>query len=109
MVALDDADEENGCLRVVRGSHRHGLLPGLEGQGVLGPLFTDPRYFDEAEQVPAVMPAGSLLFFSPHTVHGSQPNRSGRRRRAFVLTYQPAGHRMFKIDARREAGVSPAA
>ncbi len=109
MVALDDADEENGCLRVVRGSHRRGLLPGLEGEGVLGPLFTDPRYFDEADEVPAVMPAGSLLFFSPHTVHGSQPNRSGRRRRAFVLTYQPAGHRMFKIDARREAGVSPAA
>lgn len=95
MVALDDADEDNGCLRVVRGSHRRGMLPGLCGQGRLGALFTDPRHFDESSQVPAAMPAGSLLFFSPHTVHGSRPNRSGRPRRAMVLTYQPAGHPLF--------------
>lgn len=104
MIALDDATVENGCLRVVRGSHHRGLLPGLEGDGKLGPLFTDPKAFDLAAQVPAEMPAGSLLFFSPHTVHGSEPNRSERARRAFVLTYQPAGERMFKVDRVRDAG-----
>ena len=103
MLALDDADEDNGCLRVVRGSHRRGLLPGRQGDGVLGPLFTDPRAFDLAAQVPAVMPAGSLLFFRPHTVHGSEPNRSGRARRACVLTYQPPGHPMFKRPGCRES------
>ena len=105
MLALDAAHEENGCLRVVRGSHRRGLLPGLEGDGTLGPLFTDPRYFDASAQVPAVMGAGSLLFFSPHTVHGSEPNASQLPRRALVLTYQPAGHPMFKIPQAREAGL----
>ncbi len=104
MIALDDANEENGCLRVVRGSHRWGLLPGLPGRGVLGPLFTDPASFDVSAQVPARMPAGSLLFFSPHAVHGSEPNASDQARRALLLTYQPAGHRMFKIDAVRDAG-----
>lgn len=106
MLALDDADEGNGCLRVVRGSHRRGLLPGRQGDGVLGPLFTDPHAFDEREQVAAVMPAGSLLFFSPHTVHGSQPNRSHRARRACVITYQPPGFDMFKLRGRRELGVA---
>ncbi len=96
LLALDDATEENGCLRVIRGSHRRGLLPGLTGEGVLGPLFTDPGAFDLGDQVPAVMPAGSLLFFGPHTVHGSEPNRSSKPRRALVLTYQPGGHPMFK-------------
>jgi ectoine hydroxylase-related dioxygenase (phytanoyl-CoA dioxygenase family) len=105
MVALDDAGEHNGCFRVIRGSHRKGLLPGLEGEGTLGPLFTDPRYFDLSEQVPAVVPSGSLVFFSPHTVHGSEPNRSDDLRRAMVLTYQPGGRRMFKVDAKREAGL----
>jgi ectoine hydroxylase-related dioxygenase (phytanoyl-CoA dioxygenase family) len=104
MVALDDATEENGCLRVIAGSHARGCLPGLQGEGVLGPLFTDPRHFDLSRQVPAVMPAGSILFFSPHIVHGSEPNLSDRPRRACVLTYQPAGHRMFRIDAERRAG-----
>jgi len=104
MVTLDDAHRGNGCFRVIRGSHRRGLLPGLEGDGTLGALFTDPAYFDEDDQVPVEVPAGSVVFFSPHTVHGSQPNESDQLRRAFVITYQPGGGRMFKVDAKREAG-----
>ena len=102
MLMLDDASPENGCLYVVRGSHRKGLLPGQEGKGTLGPLFTDPRAFDERLAVPAAAPAGSLLFFSPHTVHGSKPNTSDLPRRVLVLTYQPGGHRTFKKDEKRE-------
>jgi ectoine hydroxylase len=104
MVALDDASLGNGCLRVIRGSHLRGILPGRNGEGRLGPLFTDPRCFDVSAQVALAVPAGSLIFFSPHTVHGSEPNRSDRLRRALVLTYQPGGRRMFKIDAKRDAG-----
>ncbi len=104
MLALDDTSEANGCLRVIRGSHRQGMLPGLEGEGTLGPLFTDPRYFDEALSVPAVMPAGSMLFFHPSTVHGSLPNRSDQPRRVFLFTYQPGARRLFKVDVKREAG-----
>jgi hypothetical protein len=103
MVTLDDADEGNGCFRVVRGSHTRGCLPGIQDDTTLGVLFTDPEHFDESLQVPAVAPAGSLVFFSPHTVHGSQPNRSDRPRRAMVLTYQPADRPMFKLDATRNA------
>lgn len=102
LISLDDSGLHNGCFRVIRGSHRRGILPGRQGEGVLGPLFTDPRCFDEADQVPAVMPAGSAVFFSPHTVHGSEPNRSDALRRAMVLTYQPGARRMLKVDAKRE-------
>ncbi len=104
MIALDDAHEGNGCFRVIRGSHTRGPLPGREGDGVLGPLFTRPDQFDEADAVLAEVPAGSAVFFSPHTVHGSKPNRSDEPRRALVLTYQPAGLRMFKVDRVRNAG-----
>lgn len=108
MVALDDASRGNGCLRLIRGSHVRGPLPGCEGDGVLGPLFTHPDHVDEGRAFEAEMAAGSLLFFSPHSVHGSEPNRSDLPRRALVLTYQPAGLRMFKVDAVREAGALPA-
>jgi hypothetical protein len=104
MLALDDADVENGCFRVVPGSHTRGCLPGCQGDGTLGPLFTDPRHFDASLQVPLAVPAGSLVFFSPHIVHGSEENRSDTLRRAIVLTYQPGGHRMFKVDAKRDVG-----
>jgi len=102
MITLDDAHEGNGCFRVIRGSHTRGLLPGRSGEGRLGPLFTHPSAFDESAQVPAVLPAGSAVFFSPHTVHGSEPNLSDAPRRAIVLTYQPAGKRMFKVDRVRD-------
>jgi ectoine hydroxylase-related dioxygenase (phytanoyl-CoA dioxygenase family) len=104
MVVLDEARVENGCFRVVRGSHTRGILPGLEDEGQLGPLFTDPRHFDSDAQVPIEAPAGSLVFFSPHAVHGSLPNESDLPRRAAVLTYQPGGHDQFKLEGERRAG-----
>lgn len=108
MLALDDADESNGCFRVIRGSHRRGLLPGIKDDTTLGVLFTDPAHFDEADQVLAIVPAGSLVFFSAHTVHGSLPNTSDMARRAMVITYQPADHPMFKLEGVRNAGAWPA-
>jgi ectoine hydroxylase len=108
MLTLDDASEANGCFRVIRGSHTRGLLPGRNGEGRLGPLFTHPDAFDASAAVPAVLPAGSAVFFSPHTVHGSESNTSDRPRRALVLTYQPAGLRMFKLDRVRNCGTASA-
>jgi ectoine hydroxylase len=108
LVTLDDAHEGNGCFRVIRGSHTGGLLPGRAGEGRLGPLFTHPSAFDLSQQVAAVVPAGSAVFFSPHTVHGSEPNLSNEPRRALVLTYQPAGKRMFKVDAVRDCAARTA-
>lgn len=102
LVALDDATETNGCLRVVRGSHVHGCLPGRSDKSQLGGFFTDPDSFDESQQVPMVVPAGSLVFFSPHAVHGSLPNESDEPRRALVLTYQPSGFLTLKSRISRE-------
>ena len=104
LVALDDATVANGCFRVVRGSHTRGCLPGLADGSQLEGFFTSPESFDEAQQVPMVVPAGSQVFFSPHSVHGSFPNRSDQPRRALVMTYQPAGFPMLKSGATRNAG-----
>jgi len=101
MITLDDADRDNGCFRLVPGSHAQGFLPGLDDGTALGPLFTDPAHFDERAAWLAELPAGSLVVFDAHTVHGSEPNRSDRPRRAIVLTYQPADHPMFKTDGTR--------
>jgi len=49
-------------------------------------------------------PAGSLVFFDPHSIHGSEPNRSSNPRRAMVLTYQPADYPMLKTGEVRNIG-----
>jgi ectoine hydroxylase len=104
MVVLDDATAANGALRMIPGSHRQGRLPGTDDGTQLGGFFTDPASFDEATAVAMAAPAGSLVFFSPHVVHGSLPNRSDQPRRALIMTYQPAGHRMLKVPRVRNAG-----
>jgi ectoine hydroxylase-related dioxygenase (phytanoyl-CoA dioxygenase family) len=96
LVALDDATEDNGCFRVIRGSHQQGCLAGRDDGTQLGGFYTNPALFDESDQVPMIVPAGSLVFFNPHAVHGSFPNDSDRPRRALVLTYQPAGYPTLK-------------
>jgi ectoine hydroxylase-related dioxygenase (phytanoyl-CoA dioxygenase family) len=108
MITLDDADRDNGCFRVVPGSHRDGFLPGIQDGSKLGPLFTDPSAFDAEAQWLAELPAGSLVVFSAHTVHGSEPNHSDRDRRAIVLTYQPADHPMFKLEGTRNVALQSA-
>lgn len=96
MVTLDDASEDNGCFRVIRGSHRAGCLPGTDDGTQLGGFYTDPSTFDVADAVDLAVPAGSLILFDPHLIHGSGPNRSRASRRAMVITYQPAGRPTLK-------------
>lgn len=95
-VAFDRATPDNGCLRLVRGSHIRGCLPGLADGSQLEGFFTHPDEIDETQIVAPELAAGSALFFSPHIVHGSLPNRSNDPRRAIIATYQCAGHAELK-------------
>lgn len=104
LLALDEATESNGCFRVIRGSHLQGCLPGRADGTQLGGFYTDPTRFDESAQVAMTVPAGSLVFFNAHSVHGSYPNDSDLPRRALVFTYQPAGHPMLKSKRIRNVG-----
>ena len=87
-VALDDVNEENGCVRYVPGSHRWGLLekPSLAGEmdGLLE-FVPDENRAAFADSVPVCMPRGYATFHHPLMVHGSYANQSDRSRRAFVL------------------------
>jgi ectoine hydroxylase-related dioxygenase (phytanoyl-CoA dioxygenase family) len=103
-LAFDDASAENGCLRVIDKSHLRGCLPGTADGSQLGGFFTDPACFEEKDQVLMEAPAGSLVFFDPHSIHGSEPNLSGNPRRAMVMTYQPANFPMLKTGEVRNVG-----
>ena len=96
MLLLDDADTTNGCLRIVRGSHRGGILDGRSDGTQLAGFYTHQRHVDPRQNVAVAAPAGSLVFFSPFVIHGSEPNCSARPRRAYIATYQPGGHPNLK-------------
>jgi ectoine hydroxylase-related dioxygenase (phytanoyl-CoA dioxygenase family) len=89
MVAIDDATPENGCLRVVPGSHRMGILNHYKDGKFTGIYQGDTAAFD-APGGHALLPvrAGGLLLWHVMTLHGSAPNRSEHPRRAVVLEYK---------------------
>lgn len=87
-MAVDDCDEQNGCLRVVRGSHDWPILCTVDAD--LGESFTDVTVPipDDAEIELVEMKAGDVLFFNGQLVHGSLPNSSTDRfRRALIGHY----------------------
>jgi hypothetical protein len=91
-IALDDMDEENGCLQVVPGSHRWGKLPGVEFGGAMDQLHTHLSEEQREEFAPVAVPlrAGQASIHHSGLVHGSLANRSDRPRRGIVLNYMCA-------------------
>ena len=86
-LALTDTDERNGCLFIVPGSHRLGLLE--HGAAGVNPLLRELPALGEAVAVP--LRAGEAVAFTGLTVHGSGPNRSDRPRTGFYVRYcEPA-------------------
>ncbi|ANE48515.1 phytanoyl-CoA dioxygenase [Paenibacillus swuensis] len=90
-VAMEDlVDEENGCLWVIPGTHKLGLLP----HGAVKNLDEHESWTKETEgvdvsnQIPVVMEKGDILFFHELVIHSSNKNRSlNRWRRSYVCHY----------------------
>jgi ectoine hydroxylase-related dioxygenase (phytanoyl-CoA dioxygenase family) len=86
-IYLEDADEINGCLQVIPGSHigkpRHPFKPGSRFE-------VDPTYVDRNKIVPVPLRAGEMILFDPYLLHFSDLNRSRMPRRAIIYTYNPA-------------------
>jgi chlorinating enzyme len=93
-IALDNATIENGCLWVIPGSHKRGIL--WEMQPNNNPNFdcadTSIGFpYTDADAIPVEVPAGSVVFFNGYTLHQSLKNvASGGYRRALVNHYMSA-------------------
>lgn len=81
-VHLDNADEENGCLRVIPGSHHQGSLPHV------GSHYLNHKEYPITDGTLCEAEAGDVLFFNYLTIHGSSANRSERTRRNVLFQYR---------------------
>ena len=105
-IALNDANPENGCFKVIPKSH----LWGLQDWGRISrrhdePL-TDRTDIDMSDQIHVPLKAGSALFFHSLMVHGSEANRSPKPRNTALYAYFPpsvrvkgSGQRTFEVVA----------
>lgn len=89
-LALDDVDEENGCVRYVRESHKRGLRPHQRTQTLGFSQGIDDYPLDEDRAGEVAVPArpGDLLVHHAMTIHRADGNQSPTRsRRALGLIY----------------------
>jgi phytanoyl-CoA hydroxylase len=95
-VALDTANEENGCLRYVPGSHKRGLLTHERSQ-TLGFSQTIAGYSDaDRDREVAIHAApGDVIAHHSLTIHRADGNRSTRPRPALTAVY-------FSVRAKRD-------
>jgi 2-aminoethylphosphonate dioxygenase len=83
LIAVDDADEGNGCLEVV--SAAHADLLEMDERGCIAAPIVERLVWE-----PAPVRAGETLWFHSRTPHRSGPNHSRRPRRALYPTYNAA-------------------
>lgn len=88
-LAIDDADVENACMYVIPETHRKGHLKWkrTDKPAVLDQEIVDIESF--GEPAPIELKAGRISLHADMLVHGSQPNRSNRRRCGLTLRYCP--------------------
>ncbi|MCC6446187.1 MAG: phytanoyl-CoA dioxygenase family protein [Armatimonadetes bacterium] len=94
-LAVDESTTENGCMRVIPGSHknRSDSLRNYEAvdhdQNVFGQELR-PEFIDESKAVNLELAPGECHFHDAWTAHNSAPNLSGKRRCGYTMRYMPA-------------------
>ena len=98
-LAVTDCTVDNGCLRVLPGTHTGPLLRAeIDPADTHNALTRQPTIVDvdESMAIPLVLKAGEIGFFHSHIVHGSGPNQSDDRRIGLIIDYMPAAGRQSK-------------
>jgi ectoine hydroxylase-related dioxygenase (phytanoyl-CoA dioxygenase family) len=92
MIALDRSNRDNGCLQVLKGSHKMGRIDHglLDGHQVGADLARVGQALQQLEVVHAEMEPGDGLFFHCNTLHRSDQNRSPQRRWTMICCYNAA-------------------
>lgn len=97
MIAVDKATEENGCLQVLKGSHKMGRINHILSGDQAG---ADLEHVEEAkkqlETIQCEMNPGDALFFHPNTLHCSASNLSDKARWALICCYNAKSNNPFK-------------
>ncbi|MEM9018844.1 MAG: phytanoyl-CoA dioxygenase family protein, partial [Verrucomicrobiota bacterium] len=93
----DRATQENGCLQLLKGSHRMGRVNHiLSGEQAGADLERVEEAKRQLELVHAEMEAGDAVFFHSNTLHASGPNNSEHPRWAMICCYNAASNDPYK-------------
>lgn len=95
-LAVDRADPENGCMRVIPGTQHMDLqqMRQRQEESVLGSAIDD-AFVDESKAVDIILEPGDVSVHHPNVIHGSNANTSPRRRAGLTIRYIPTTTRIL--------------
>ena len=94
MIYMTDTRVENGCLRVIPGSHRHdhelhALPPAHTEEIATGIDLADPIYSSHPDERAAPVSAGDVLIGDARLLHSAYANTTTQERPLLTLWYIP--------------------
>ena len=97
MVALTDANKANGCLQVLRGTHK---MQRFEHHFAGEQQGADDTFVSEAAKISDLiyceLTAGDILFFHPNVLHRSEANLSDYARWSVISAYNLSYNKPFR-------------
>lgn len=110
MIAVDPTDLENGCVELLRGSHRLGridhkavgLASGVDPERLAGILASH-------ERVACEMEPGDAVFFHANTLHASGANTSARPRTLLHCSYNAVDNEPYLTQGQEHHKFRPLA
>ena len=96
-IAVDRATKENGCLQVIRKSHKMGRVDHvLTGDQAGADMERVTQALERLELVYIEMEPGDALFFHANLLHRSDQNRSDKPRWSMICCYNAARNDPYK-------------
>lgn len=88
-IALTGSHRANGCMRVIPGSHKDGLLDHSNVRDAFNLLERGEQVktVDESQAVDVILKPGEMSLHQSTLVHGSNPNVSDEARIGFIVRY----------------------
>ena len=91
-IAIDESNENNGCLKILTGSNTAlMLLPhqSLSGKSAALDKEIKPEFIESKDVVSVPLEPSQMVVFGAFTAHGASPNLSNQRRAGFAIRYMP--------------------
>jgi len=100
MIALTEANKQNGCLQVIKGSHKLGRINhGFAGEQVGADMEMVNHALKSMELVYVELQPGDALFFHSNLLHRSEPNLSDKPRWSIISCYNSLSNPAYNDDS----------
>jgi len=100
MIALTEANKANGCLQVIKGSHKLGRVNhGFTGEQVGADMVMVNHCLQTMEHVYVEIAHGDALFFHSNLLHRSEANLSDRPRWSLISCYNSLSNPAYNDES----------